>query len=96
MLALYQFLAIYARDKFVFLLGDNWGLTVETRLGPCDRYLLRVTTDFLVSFLKGGKEKERVFFGSETVREAERLVSTLPSFSFSAFAFKLESVSQAF
>ncbi|MEG3898068.1 hypothetical protein QT989_20710 [Microcoleus sp. SVA1_B6] len=68
---------------------------METRLGSCDRYLLTATADFLASFLRGGKEKERRFFGSETAGEAERLVSTLPSFSPSAFAFKLESVSQA-
>ncbi|MEG3840127.1 hypothetical protein [Microcoleus sp. herbarium14] len=79
-----------------FLLGDRLGLTVDTRLGPCDRYLLRVTADFLASFLNGGKEKERGFFGSETAGEAETSLSALPSFSPSAFAFKLESVSQAF
>ncbi|MEG4498950.1 hypothetical protein QUB05_14730 [Microcoleus sp. F10-C6] len=78
-----------------FLFGDRRGLTVETRLGPCDGYLLTVTADFLASFLRGGKEKERRFFGSETAGEGERLVSTLPWFSPSAVAFKLESVSQA-
>ncbi|MEG4940015.1 hypothetical protein [Microcoleus sp. F4-D5] len=77
------------------LFGDRRGLTVEARLGPCDGYLLTVTADFLASFLRGGKEKERRFFGSETAGEGERLVSTLPWFSPSAVAFKLESVSQA-
>ncbi len=57
LLAVYQFLAIYAVDKLVFLFGDRRGLTVETRLGPCDGYLLIVTADFLASFLRGGKEK---------------------------------------
>ena len=69
---------------------------METRLDPCDSYLLRVTADFFERFLKGGKEKERPFFGSETAGEEETSLSALPSFSPSAFAFKLESVSQAF
>jgi len=79
-----------------FLFGDRRGLTVETRLDPCDSYLLRVTADFFERFLNGGKEKERPFFGSETAGEEETSLSALPSFSPSAVAFKLESVSQAF
>ncbi|MEG4484792.1 hypothetical protein [Microcoleus sp. D2_18a_B4] len=83
-------------DKFVFLLSDRGGLTVETRLDPCDSYLLTLTADFLARCLNGGKEKERTFFDTETAGEAERIVSALPSFSASASAFKLESVSQGF
>lgn len=66
---------------------------MDTRLGPCDHYLLRMTADFLVRFLSGGKEKERRFFGCETVGAAEIVVSTLLSFSPSVVAFKLQSVS---
>lgn len=92
MLQVYHFLAIYARHKFVFLFGDRRRLTVDTRLGSSNRYRLRMTADFLVKFLSGGKEKERRFFGSETVGAAE-IVSTLRSFSPSVVAFKLPSVS---
>ena len=71
---------------------------METRLGPCDSYLLRVTADFLPRFLNGDKDKdkERRFFGCETVGAAEIVFSTLRSVSPSVVAFKLESVSQAF
>ena len=69
---------------------------METRLDPCDSYLLTVTADFLANFLRGGKEKERLFFGSETAGESETTLCALPSFPPSAFSFKVESVSQAF
>lgn len=55
-----------------------------------------MTTDFLASFLNGGNEKERRFLANEIVGKAEIVVSALPSFSLSAFAFQLESVPQGF
>jgi hypothetical protein len=55
-----------------------------------------VTTDFLANFLNGGNEKERRLFGNDIVGEAGMVVSALPAFSFSAFAFQLESVPQGF
>ncbi|MGB3267868.1 MAG: hypothetical protein WBA89_28430 [Microcoleus sp.] len=93
MLAVYRFLAIYARDPFfcwAIARAQPWKL--DYARGNC--YRARVTTDFLASFLNGGKEKARGFFGSEIAGEAEIVVSTLPSFSRSALAVKLESVSQ--
>ncbi|MEG4853056.1 hypothetical protein QUB10_19485 [Microcoleus sp. B5-D4] len=69
---------------------------METRLDPCYSYLLTLTADFLARCLNGGREKERTFFDTETGGEAERIVSVLPSFSPSASAFKLESVSPVF
>ncbi|MEG4044980.1 MULTISPECIES: hypothetical protein [unclassified Microcoleus] len=69
---------------------------METRLDPCDIYLLTLTADFLARCLNGGREKERTFFDTETAGEAETILSALPSFSPSASAFKLESVSQVF
>ncbi|MBE9185904.1 hypothetical protein IQ270_14700 [Microcoleus sp. LEGE 07076] len=95
MLAVYRFLAIYAIDKFfgwAIARAQPWKL--DCARGNC--YRQGVTTDFLASFLNGGKEKERGLLGSKIGDEAEIVVSALPSFSLSAFAFKLESVLQGF